>query len=563
VGEPPKLKMWLPWSELMNLPQIRLDDFRERLRKQPRSSLLIACARLSIALNYGPEAETAADEKLTALWIPILFPPNLIPYVSTFAVQGRIILFQGQLRMLATETLRLNPAPAEDLPPAENDTLGELLLRAGELLYKPHVAVEGEQDSVANLIATFLPIYELGLPTDPIMPFLRFYIFLTINIPRLPVEMRRFDVPVLFESQFGFALKLYYEFIFTFINHALNERAKTPEQWPIDGAIRASWFKKTTLDQEPIKKMFETVCFSLKDLPDTKPSVGYADFEFLRDHPYFEHDGELYCLDYEYAVGKLESGALWRVLRALDEKQREPYLSFWGNVFEDYVAWLFEIYANATLNKVYPAPIYPNEKNKPICDLVVICGSTAILIEAKLATCRTDVRYAGDYKAMKKYLEDKLVVGTNRPVGVAQLLTAVCNLSALPQPSIPTWLQGIKKLMPVILTKDEIGSSWAVNSYLNMRFTGQLKDEDHKGYEVAPLVSLSVSALEKCLHALNDHAFSEVLEERINADPKLGSPFEAASSFVPRGTARKVFKHVEIIKEIADQVIADFGMVEE
>jgi hypothetical protein len=215
--------------------------------------------------------------------------------------------------------------------------------------------------------------------------------------------------------------------------------------------------------------MFETVCFSLKDLPDTKPSVGYADFEFLRDHPYFEHNGELYCLDYEYAVGKLESGALWRVLRALDEKQREPYLSFLGNVFEDYVAWLFEIYANATLNKVYPSPMYPNEKNKPICDLVVICGSTAILIEAKLATCRTDIRYAGDYKTMKKYLEDKLVVGTNRPVGVAQLLTAIRNLSALPQSSIPTWLQGIKKLMPVILTKDEIGSSWAVNSYLNMR----------------------------------------------------------------------------------------------
>ena len=345
------------------------------------------------------------------------------------------------------------------------------------------------------------------------MPFLRFYIFLTINIPRLPVELRLFDVSLLFEKQFGFPLKLYCQFIFAFINHALSERAKTPEQWPIDGAIRASWFKKTTLDEEPIKKMFETVCFSLKDLPDTKPSVGYADFEFLRDHPYFEHNGELYCLDYEYAVGKLESGALWRVLRALDEKQREPYLSFWGNVFENYVAWLFETYANAALNTVYASPMYPNEKNKPICDLVVICGSTAILIEAKLATCRTDIRYAGDYKTMKKYLEDKLVVGTNRPVGVAQLLTTIRNLSALPQSSIPTWLQGINKLMPVILTKDEIGSSWAVNSYLNMRFTGQLKDEDHEGYEVAPLVSLSVSTLEKCMHALNDHAFNELLEE--------------------------------------------------
>src|SRR5579864_3948682 len=112
--------------------------------------------------------------------------------------------------------------------------------------------------------------------------------------------------------------------------------------------------------------------------------------------------------------------------------RREPYLSFWGSVFEDYVAWLFEVYANASLNNVYPSPAYPNEKNKPICDLIVVCGSTAILIEAKLATCRTDIRYGGDYKTMKKYLEDKLVVGTNRPVGVAQLLTAVRKLAVLP-----------------------------------------------------------------------------------------------------------------------------------
>ena len=51
MGEPPKLKMWLPWSELMSVPRIKLDDFREVIRKHSRTSLLIACARLSIVLN--------------------------------------------------------------------------------------------------------------------------------------------------------------------------------------------------------------------------------------------------------------------------------------------------------------------------------------------------------------------------------------------------------------------------------------------------------------------------------------------------------------------------------
>jgi len=57
----------------------------------------------------------------------------------------------------------------------------------------------------------------------------------------------------------------------------------------------------------------------------------------------------LYCIDYEYAVLKLESGALWRVLRKQPEKKKKCYLGFSGNVFEDDVAWLFETYANPTL----------------------------------------------------------------------------------------------------------------------------------------------------------------------------------------------------------------------
>jgi len=83
--------------------------------------------------------------------------------------------------------------------------------------------------------------------------------------------------------------------------------------------------------------MFDNVSFSLDKLTDQKVASGYADFEFLRDRPYFKFEEQLYCLDYEFAVSKLESAVLWRVLKSLDAKQRDPYMSFWGAVFEDYV----------------------------------------------------------------------------------------------------------------------------------------------------------------------------------------------------------------------------------
>ena len=100
-------------------------------------------------------------------------------------------------------------------------------------------------------------------------------------------------------------------------------------------------------------------------------------------------------LDYEFAQGKLESGVLWRLLNGLDKEQREPYLSFWGSVFEDYVSWLFETYAASGKNTFYSAPRYEDGSNEQICDAIIVRGSTAILIESKLATCRADIRYSG------------------------------------------------------------------------------------------------------------------------------------------------------------------------
>ena len=69
---------------------------------------------------------------------------------------------------------------------------------------------------------------------------------------------------------------------------------------------------------------------------------------------------------------------------------------------------MFETYAAPALHKLYPSPKYVNSTDQ-ICDQIIICGNTAVLIEAKLATCTAADRYSGDYEKIKVYLEDKLV----------------------------------------------------------------------------------------------------------------------------------------------------------
>ena len=550
----------MPWSELTGGPRGTVEEFRDILRRYPRSSLLRACARLSVLFNYGPDADTTASDEATAKWAPLLFQAALLDRIGKLGARRRVIFFQAQLRSLASEVIRLNPFGGEDLAPVPDGMLGELMLRAGELLYQQHPKPTDELDEQANLISQFLPIYEMDSPTEAFIAFLRFYIFLTINIHRLPEELKTFDVAALFEKQFGFPLDTYAHFIFCFGMHAMIQRGKKSIEAAVDSGIRIETFRNMKLTPDTINRMFETVSFSLDTLSAQKLPTGYADFEFLRDHPYFLQNGEIFCLDYEFAMGKLESGVLWRVMKGLEQYQKEPYLSFWGNVFEDYVSWLFETYSSSSLNMIYPAPTYADDPMQQVCDAIVVCGSTAILIEAKLATVRADIRYSGDYKKMRAFLEDRLVCGTTRRVGVTQLVHALDRITSVPPLALPPWLAGVRKFIPVIVTKDDIGSSWVVNAYLNKRFRQEAKR--HKKYTITPLVSLSVSTLQRLMKTLKELPLAEILEGRMQEDKKLTRPFEAASKYAQSGVPGRLSVHMEILHELMERMTADFGLTD-
>jgi hypothetical protein len=362
---------------------------------------------------------------------------------------------------------------------------------------------------------------------------------------------------------FGFPLALYTKFVNAFTVHAMNERVNLKIGDVQEAGMAISWFKQTILAEEQVSKMFDTVCCRISDLPDKKKVHGYADFEFLKNHPYLRVDDKLYALDYEFAVAKLESGVLWRVAGAMPKQRRLTYFGFWGDVFEEYVSWLFEHYADKAQNRCYPDPHYLFDKdNKPICDMIVICGSTAVLIEAKAATCKVETRYSGSRTLIREYLDERLVDGTDRPVGVSQLITAIEKITAKTKDELPEWLRDVRKIIPVIITKDDIGSSWMTNGYLNARFQEKRVGLRNKKCKVTPLVSMNIATLERACSAMQKMAFSDIMEDRIREDRNLGRPFESASIFVPRGTPRNFHKHIEIMKELGDRMRIDFGMYE-
>lgn len=223
--------------------------------------------------------------------------------------------------------------------------------------------------------------------------------------------------------------------------------------------------------------------------------------------------------------------------------RRKKYLGFWGHVFEYYVGWLFETYATTAFNTVYLAPKYVDNPSAEICDVIVVCGKTAVLIEAKLATCPSRTRYAGDYKKMRDFLEDKLVedVGVNQLANAVIATTADPTRSTNPVHEVPTWLNNVDKIMPLIVTRDDVGSSWAVNAYLHNRFKQKLLlgRKWHKKVHIEPLLSISVGTLEKLMGTLSKMSLDVVLEDRIKRNPTLLWPFDAGEQIYPQRYAQQ------------------------
>ena len=71
---------------------------------------------------------------------------------------------------------------------------------------------------------------------------------------------------------------------------------------------------------------------------------------------------------------------------------------------------------------------------------------------------------------------------------------------------------------------------------------------------------MSVATLERAVYALTETALSDILENRINEDPQLGRPFEAASTYIYRGMPRRMSKHIEILHVLAQEFEADFQL---
>ena len=387
----------------------------------------------------------------------------------------------------------------------------------------------------------FIPIGEMNQLQYPVHSIARLHKMVQDLAPSHSDKPYYFDIPAHFEALF---LSILPRVIF-----GPQDLASNPNNFGISNKF---------FEQTPIKSFHHNAFFELvsatpdqfrKEMLDKSPLL--SDFTVIRNKPFAQTKDRLIPLDMPMCIEKFENAVFWSIFTPLSDKRKIEFSSFWGRLFEDYVCWLLTNSVNMELNYFCPMPHYADGQEEEVCDGIVICGTTAVFIECKGGLVRGDCKYSNDSTKLGEHLESKYVA----PQGVCQLAKAIDSAFSLSGRRLIRGinLDHVQVVMPLLVTRDNIGGEFFVNDYLDRKFS-DLRGAMHSISQVycSKLFSISVDTLEKLSPFFIDTRFAKILSERYINDPPLRAPF-----FLRENSAlsRKGMNRVpELLKKITEEV---------
>lgn len=165
-------------------------------------------------------------------------------------------------------------------------------------------------------------------------------------------------------------------------------------------AEEAFW-DEMSASAERLREMFRDADCSDGDLQP------YYVFPFER-YPLVRHQGWAHCPSPLLLGRKIGAGLHYMFLNGLEsEDERDQYLTYFGSVFEDYVAEILDGMAGDGAATFVPENTLERAaEGASVCDGVLCVGDTAVPIEAKSKRLTLDARTEGDWSEIKKFLDD-------------------------------------------------------------------------------------------------------------------------------------------------------------
>jgi hypothetical protein len=455
----------------------------------------------------------------------------------------RVLFHRRQALLLAK--LAILHCPIKGVNARTNSLLfGPVLLKANDQfdygLLAKHAREKqtfSDRDDYAQVITEMLAVGE-NASLEVSLLLTRSRLMLTRFADELRGDPDFVDVVGEHEKATGLTNKEFEAMVFGVHSRFGEEIAKTIHTNPGALPLREADFQTTAIPKAKISAFLDLVSANPWRMAEDMRSKdnGPNDFTTFRKMPLVQQFYDLplktaYCgylmMDNLFFLEKVIAGPYWTANSLHGVKLRK----FWGAVFERYVNELMRQASLGTSCRFIPDPRLSSDANVQICDGILICGDSIVLMEYKSNMFRADTKYSGDYPALAAEIQKKLVQDkeSGSRKGVWQLAEAVKTLfgpgSSDPLPEID--LSRIKHVYLYLVTLDSIGGAIGLAPFLETFLTERLDRKIYPSIEIRPLFCSDIETFERVTGFWGQSSLPQTLEHWYRDHPTLAAPLKA------------------------------------
>jgi len=441
----------------------------------------------------------------------------------------RIVFHRQQLLLVAKEAILHCEEQAQDplLLPYWGK-LGGAFLMANDHLHFDHPHPASEEEEMIGMLPNFVLVQEYSGRNLLAHRVVRSHLMYTRFAAALSGHPEYVNLAHVFQDPTGLALVEYEALCFGALSRCMKIDLAAFKASPGVFLLSANNFQSTALPGDKVERFFDEVSATVETFRSdfTAKETALVDFTRFRDKPLVRHGDTLFPLDLGLLAEKIETGPFWRVLTGLpDDHNKKRLHAFWGALFEEYLNWLFSGSVDGNLNIYHHSPKYVSDGSQA-CDGIIRCGSVAVVMEYKGSTFTARGKYGGSGDLLVDEIKKKLVKAEKEKKGVTQLADAIHRMFSRSNPARVEGidLSSVRTVFPVLVTRDEIGGTMLVNYLLNKEFQQVLHKKRVRPHRVTPLFCLTADEVEYISAYLRTVRFSDILQDRYNADASLKMP---------------------------------------
>jgi hypothetical protein len=508
-----------------------LNELIRDLKHFSRWSVLFTCSVIGIILKLW-ERSGWAEENYDVL-IDVAFEPLRGGWfkLAKRLNEPTLVFHRRQLLFLMKLAIEHCPVAGYDLLAVPPGPFGTILLMASDHFHHglfPYPGPDGDDfDKISRLVAEFLPVNEYsGFRVENKLT--RAHLMMTRYSAQLREHPDYIDIPSEYERVSGISLRDYQVLTMGLIARitVLISLEKLRANSAVI-AIKPIDFHQTLVPQATIEAFFrefadtsENILQLVQQGRQARRDFGANDFTVFRKKPLITEGYASLPSDVIFVIERFETGPYWRI-NSIDTATGDKLRRFWGPVFEAYVNDLIRSYAPNFI----PAPHLIDKPNEQLCDGLLVEGDALVVMEYKASMFTAESKYSGDYIKLREEIAKKLVRDSaeRSKKGVEQLAAAVKTLFADPNKLVVQGLDvsQIKRVYPLLLTLDDVGSSLLISRLLGFSFDTAFQRDSVKGVEIKPLLCTDIESLEVAIPNVTDKPLSDLLQHWLDKDPQL------------------------------------------